>query len=50
MAKEDILKRIEKVKDTIWYLEMADFLDWKKYDQYKKELKELEKALSDLEG
>lgn len=50
MAKEDILKRIEKLKETIWYLEMADFLDWERYNQYKTELKKLEKALSDLEG
>lgn len=45
MAREEITKAIDAIETALWREEMADFINWKKYEQLKKELAELKKML-----
>lgn len=48
MTRAEIEKRINWVKDQIWYEEMADLgYDFYRVGELKKELKELEKLLKE---
>lgn len=44
-AMEDIQKDIDKVKEQIFYEQMADFMDWGAYNKLRKKQKELEEEL-----
>lgn len=49
MTKQEIEKKINWVKDQIWYEEMADFgYDFCRVGELKKELRELEKLLEEM--
>lgn len=41
---KDIQKRIDELEEVLFYLEMADYIDWEKYNRYEKELNELKEA------
>ena len=48
MTRQDIMDRIEFLKDLMWYEEMKDYIDWPKYNEWERELKELRKKLNEL--
>ena len=42
MTREERAKRIQELKDAMWYEEMGEYIDWKRYREYEAELRELE--------
>ena len=45
MSKAEIINEIDRIETALWREEMADFINWKTYEQLKKELAELKKML-----
>lgn len=47
---EDIKKDIESVKESIFYEQMADFMNWNAYYTLEAKLKALQKELAEAEN
>ena len=45
MRKEDIEARIEEINTAIFYEEMADFMNWSRYNKLMAEKQRLQKML-----
>ena len=47
MAREEIIKELEKVQDAMFMASMADFMDWANYYTLRDKERELKKLLGD---
>lgn len=45
MTREEILEQIDKLETRLFYIEMEDFMDWKRYYSIKDEIKALKEKL-----
>jgi len=48
MSRKEIEDRIEVLKDLMWFEEMKDYIDWRVYNEWERELKDLKKKLNEL--
>ena len=48
MSRKEIEDRIEVLKDLMWFEEMGDYINWRVYNEWEAELKELKKKLNEL--
>ena len=48
MTNKEIEERISKIETALWYEEMADYMNWKRYYELKDELAKLKKMLKDF--
>lgn len=48
MAREEIIKELERVERAIFMEQMADFMNWGNYHKLKAEQAELKKRLAEI--
>lgn len=47
MAREEIMKELEKIQDAMFMASMADFMDWANYYALRAKERELKELLGD---
>ena len=45
MTKTNITNQIQKLENKLFYMEMANFINWTEYEKVEKEIKELKKMV-----